>query len=136
MTGTPGSPPNQPIAHVRIIIDGKNSGNMTDTPIMLNDMCAYAARLAFFERLSDAIHDVMVVPRSAPSEKATAVCHSRTPAAPRPMTMPVVAEEEWIIAVMSAAIRTQEIRLMKLSALRVARMDITSGMLRRGRRPP
>ena len=41
-----------------------------------------------------------MVPRSAPSEKATAVCQSSMPAAPRPMTMPIVAEEEWIIAVM------------------------------------
>ena len=63
--------------------------------------------MAFFDRLSDAIHDVMVVPRSAPSEKATAVCQSSTPAAPRPMTMPIVADEEWIIAVMKAAISTQ-----------------------------
>ena len=63
--------------------------------------------MAFFDRLSEAIHEVMVVPRSAPSEKATAVCQSSTPAAPRPMTMPMVAEEEWIIAVMNAAISTQ-----------------------------
>ncbi|MNL74962.1 hypothetical protein D3C87_2006820 [compost metagenome] len=63
--------------------------------------------MAFFERLSEAIHEVMVVPRSAPSEKATAVFQSRMPAAPRPMTMPIVAEEEWIMAVMPAAISTQ-----------------------------
>ena len=54
----------------------------------------------------------MVVPRSAPNEKATAVCQSSTPAAPRPMTMPIVADEEWINAVMKAAIRTHQIRAM------------------------
>ena len=63
--------------------------------------------MAFFDRLSEAIHDVIVVPRSAPSEKATAVCQPSTPAAPSPITMPIVADDEWIIAVMSAAIRTQ-----------------------------
>ena len=63
--------------------------------------------MAFFDRLREAIHDVIVVPRSAPSEKATAVCQSSTPAAPSPMTMPIVADEEWIIVVMSAAMRTQ-----------------------------
>ena len=63
--------------------------------------------MAFFDRLSEAIQEVMVVPRSAPSEKATAVCQSSTPAAPRPMTMPIVADDEWIMAVITAAISTQ-----------------------------
>ena len=92
--------------------------------------------MAFFERLSDAIHEVTVVPRSAPSEKATAVCQSSTPAEPRPITMPMVAEEEWIIAVMPAAISTQVIRPPKVLAFRPEIIDITSGMLRSGRRPP
>ena len=63
--------------------------------------------MAFFDKVHDAIHEVMVVPRSAPSENATAVCHSSTPAAPRPMTIPIVADDEWISAVMNAAIRMQ-----------------------------
>ena len=92
--------------------------------------------MAFLERLSEAIQEVMVVPRSAPSEKATAVCQSSTPEAPRPMTMPIVAEEEWIRAVIAAAISTQVIRPTKLSALSVEMTAITSGMLRSGRRPP
>ena len=78
----------------------------------------------------------MVVPRSAPSEKATAVCQPSTPAAPSPITMPMVADEEWIIAVMKAAISTQETTPTRLSALRLEITDITSGMSRSGRRPP
>ena len=67
--------------------------------------------MAFFERLREAIHEVIVVPRSAPSEKATAVVQSRMPAAPRPITMPIVADDEWIIAVTPAAISTHFKRL-------------------------
>jgi hypothetical protein len=40
------------------------------------------------------MNEVMVVPRSAPSENASAVCHSSTPDAPNPMTMPIVADDE------------------------------------------
>ena len=73
---------------------GKNSETTTQTPMKLNAMWAYAVRLAFLDRFSEAIHDVMVVPRSAPMANAIAVFYSRTPAAPNPMTMPMVADEE------------------------------------------
>src|SRR5687768_5470147 len=109
---------------------------MIATPMKLEMMCAKAARFAFFDRLRDAIQEVMVVPRSAPKEQATAACQSITPAEPRPMTMPMVAEDEWIIAVMSAAISTHQMTPTKSLALCALRTDITSGMLRRGLRPP
>ena len=74
--------------------------------------------MAFLERFSEAIHEVMVVPRSAPIAKAIAVCQGSTPDAPRPMTMPIVAEEEWISAVISAAISAQETTPTKVEASR------------------
>ena len=104
--------------------------------MMLNEMWAYAARLAFLDRFNEAIHEVIVVPRSAPSENATAVCQSRMPAPPSPMTMPIVAEDEWIIAVMPAAMSTQYSNPVNEVALSAEIEFITSGMLRSGLSPP
>ncbi len=78
----------------------------------------------------------MVVPRSAPIANAMAVCHSRTPEAPRPMTMPMVAEDEWIIAVMRAAIRAHDTTPMNVVESRDDSTSITAGILRSGLRPP
>ena len=57
--------------------------------------------MAFLDRFSEAIQEVMVVPRSAPIAKAMAVCHGSTPEAPRPITMPMVADEDWMTPVMA-----------------------------------
>ena len=92
--------------------------------------------MALFDRLSEAIHEVTVVPRSAPMANAMAVCHSRIPDAPSPMTMPMVAEDEWIIAVMSAAMRAQETTPKKVEESRPDMTSMTAGRLRSGLRPP
>ena len=84
--------------------------------------------MAFLDRFSEAIHEVMVVPRSAPIAKAIAVCQGRTPAAPRPMTMPMVADEEWIIAVISAAMSAQETTPTNVEESRPEMIAITSGI--------
>lgn len=92
--------------------------------------------MAFFDRFSEAIHEVMVVPRSAPMAKAMAVCHGRMPEAPRPITMPMVADEEWIMAVISDAISAQVMTPKMLEESRPSSTFITWGMFLSGLRPP
>ena len=50
--------------------------------------------------------------------------------------MPMVADEEWINAVMKAAVSTQAIKPPKVCALSVEMTDITSGIARSGFKPP
>ena len=68
--------------------------------------------------------------------KAIAVCQSSTPAAPSPITMPMVADEEWISAVIRAAINAHETTPTMVVESRLEMMSVTTGNLRRGLRPP
>ena len=68
--------------------------------------------------------------------KAIAVSQGSTPEAPSPMTMPIVAEEEWIKAVISAAIMAQPTTPKKFVASSPEMIDITSGMVFNGLSPP
>ena len=86
--------------------------------------------------LPSTITGVAGSPPKKPMTQVSTVCHSRIPDAPSPMTMPMVAEDEWIIAVMSAAMRAQETTPKKVEESRPDMTSMTAGRLRSGLRPP